>query len=483
MVVGYYYTIDGVNWNFTTKNDMEIVFPISGNDTTYYFKVAAVDDNGNSSYDNVVSRTIDGKTVNFGPEPFIDSTALGSKGAGYKNGKWDAGEPFTDIGEVDPTPASIKLPISNSAPTIEYLKDPNNKIIELPESTYTVATVSWNAADLDGDNSIQSIMVALNDTTKWVELPGTTRFITLIAKPKDFTTADTTSCSIYTGYGMSLFNQKLPGLKLNGQNTLYVVARDIANAKSQRLTFPSTAGKWYVRRPSGKLLIIDDCAAVNDKSARVYKSVLENDLGLTSSQYDILDIKRGSTTNSLGLLVPKYISPMFTETMKLYDAVFWYTDNNPSLTVARQTIKTYANDQVGGKILLSMVFSQDLDTNTMSEILPLDVLKTSKVLDYSPVSFAVPVRPTSQAAGYPLLSTEDEDCPFSYIRGYFPSGVSSRGIYNIEVPGEPVATIGLKSTDNRIIFMGFPIAYLNGPPGNLKAFFRQVFSQEFGIIP
>lgn len=483
MVVGYFYTWDNINWQFTTKNDLEIVFPIAGTDTIYNFKVSAVDNNNNGNYDAVVSRQLDGKTVNLGGEPFTDSTELGSKHAGYKNGKWDDGEPFIDLGDIDPNPVFIKLPISNTAPELKYLKDPKGtSFIELPESTYTVATVSWAASDLDGDNSIKSIMVALNDisdTTHWVELPGTTRYMTIVAKPPF--TSDSTSCSIYVGFNLVLHNQKLPGLKLNAQNTLYVVAKDIANAKSKQLTFPSTPNKWYVRKPSGNLLIIDDCSVINDKSGIVYKNILEDSLGIAASKYDVWDIKRGATANSLGLLVPKYINPMVTETMKLFKAVFWYSDNNPSLTVARQTIKTYASEQGGGKILLSMVFSQDLDSNTISEILPLDVLKTSKVLDYSPVSFAVPVRPLAQAVGYPILSTEDEDCPFSYIRGYFPSGISSDALYNIEVPGEPIATIGLRSTDSRIVFMGFPLSYLNGPPGNLKAFFSKVLFQEFGV--
>ena len=45
-VVGFRISFDSVNWGYTTKNDSTFLLTISGNDSTFRFYAAAVDDKG-----------------------------------------------------------------------------------------------------------------------------------------------------------------------------------------------------------------------------------------------------------------------------------------------------------------------------------------------------------------------------------------------------------------------------------------------------
>ncbi len=70
---------DGIDWTFTDKNEIEFSLQIGAADTTYLFRVSAVDNGGNGIYDNNVFQN----GIDFGPEPFIDSNNDGV----YNNGE------------------------------------------------------------------------------------------------------------------------------------------------------------------------------------------------------------------------------------------------------------------------------------------------------------------------------------------------------------------------------------------------------------
>ncbi len=137
IVIGSYLKRDGIddNWGFTTSNDSLFSLPIGSADTTYVLEVIAVDIEGNSQYDTSVMWNGE----NIGPEPFVDKNG---------NGVWDDGEYYYDIGMIDQSPASMKFPIKNSPPEVEW-----NKESVIPEETFPVITVAWDATDLDGDES------------------------------------------------------------------------------------------------------------------------------------------------------------------------------------------------------------------------------------------------------------------------------------------------------------------------------------------
>merc|ERR1711879_680071 len=123
LIVGYYFSWDGSNWSFTTSNDSLFALQIGASDTSYVFSVSAVDNSGNRTYDSNITQN----GVDYGSEPFVDANG---------NGTYDAGEIFTDIGLIDPTPAEQKYPIRNTAPTIEW-----NEFSVLPAESFPVMTI------------------------------------------------------------------------------------------------------------------------------------------------------------------------------------------------------------------------------------------------------------------------------------------------------------------------------------------------------
>lgn len=460
LVIGYFITFDDT-WTFTTSNDSLISFPILGTDTTYIFRVAAVDNFGNGVYDNQL--IVNG--INFGPEPFTDLNG---------DGVWNPGEPFIDCGAIDPEPASILLPLKNSPPVINFLIDKTGTTIFIPETTFTVASFGWTLTDIDGDATITKVYIALNDTSDRIELPGNTRFVTLKAEAPF--NSDIVDCDVYLGTSITNpFHSKLPNLKLNSINKFYVFAEDIAGALSHVLEMPSESSNriWYVKKQKGDILIIDDNGLI-DNSANFYNLIMDS-LGL-SNKYDVWNIKLGKTSTTSGVLLPAFISPQFTETLKLFDYVFWYTDNDPTLEPAQVSVRTFVN--FGGKILFSMIFPQIFDSRGLSDFLPLDSLSSVPISNL-PVNLAI--NPTAEAAalGYPFLRRDNDFNPVARIRTFYPNQLAAMNLYTLELTGNPI--IGFKSSDTKIVFMGIPLHRSNGDPYNVKEFFEKVFFDEFGV--
>jgi hypothetical protein len=461
IIVGYFITFDEVNWKFTTSNDSLISFPIQGADTSYNFRVAAVDNNGNGIYDN--NLVYNGKS--YGSEPFIDLN---------KNGVRDLGEPFIDCGDIDPDPAMLKLPLKNSPPVLNFLVDKNGTTILIPDTTFPVASFGWTISDLDGDGTITKVFIALNDTANKIELPGNTRFLTLKVEPPY--NNNLVDCDVYLGTSIyNPYHTKLNGLRLNSENRIYIFAEDIAGGKSSIIAMPSVSNNvgWYVKKPVGDILIIDDNATV-DNSAQFYNSILDS-LNL-NGRYDIWDIKLGKTATTPAKLLPKFISPQFTETLKLFKVVIWYTDNDPTLEPAQVSVRNYVVG--GGKVLFSMVFPQVFDSRGLSDFLPVDSLSPAPI-SFVPKNTKLNPVDNGITQNYPLLAIDDSNTPVARIRTYYPNELTARKLYNLDLIGQP--NIGFKSSDSQIIYIGVPLHRSNGSPFNVKAFFAKVLFDEFGV--
>jgi len=463
IIIGYFISFDDLNWKFTFSNDSLISFPIYGADTLYNFRVAATDNSGNGIYDVMLSSG----GIEFGSEPFTDIN---------NNGKWDAREPFIDCGAIDPNPVVLKLPLKNSPPVLNFLVDKNGATILIPETTFPVASFGWTISDLDGDGTITKVFIALNDTADKIELPGNTRFVTLKVEPPY--NSDLTECDVYLGTSINNpYHTKLPGLRLNSENRIYVFAEDIAGGKSSIIAMPSPSNNtgWYVRKPVGDILLIDDNALV-DNSTQFYTAMLDS-LNL-NGRYDIWDIKLGKTSTIPAKLLPKFISPQFTETLKLFKVIFWYTDNDPTLEPAQISVRNYVVN--GGKILFSMIFPQVFDTRGLSDFLPVDSLSPVPI-SFIPVNTAILPVEEGIVLNYPILVRDNNTSPVARIRTYYPNELTAKKLYNLDLSGQ--ANIGFKSSDSQIIYMGIPIHRVNGNPFNVKSFFAKVLFDEFGVTP
>ena len=111
--------------------------------------------------------------------------------------------------------------------------------------------------------------------------------------------------------------EKLPGLLFDNLNILFVQAEDISGAKSEFIRLPGIDPDdyWYVKKPVSNFLIIDDYAT-SDNASSFYTAMFDS-LGL-SGNFDIYDVVTQE---------PPFKNVTFLETIKLFDYLFWYTDN------------------------------------------------------------------------------------------------------------------------------------------------------------
>lgn len=445
LVVGFYFSWDGVDWSFTTKNDSTFALKIGASDTTFAFRVAAVDNYGNGKYDAEIVRN----NVNLGPEPFIDAN---------NNGKYDKGETYFDIGDMDPTPASQEFPIKNSPPTMEW-----NELTGVPDTTFPVITVGWIADDVDGFSSIKNINLALNDTSNYVSIAGGISLVTL--RTDDFDSA-TPMMDIYiNGDSRNSASVQLPGLKFDSENILYVQAEDISGATSPFLRLPDTSSHWFVKKPKGKFLIIDDYIT-GDNSASFYKEKFDSLAGgAMAGNYDVWNLHQYN--------IP-YQTITFQETIKLFDAIFWYSDNEPNLELASVTLQNYMNS--GGKVALSLMMPRFVDQDELRSFLPIDSTDSKFITS---VVGGAEVAPDSNALDYPQMKTT---LPLFIMRTFYPSEASSQVLYHLisaQVPNNDV--IGFKSKDNNLFFIGLPLHKCDGYPGQVVKLLDKVIFEDFGL--
>lgn len=446
-VIGYYFSWDGKNWTFTKSNDSLFALQIGITDTNYTFQVSAVDDGGNGRYDkDVVQNGID-----YGPEPFTDKNG---------NGVWDPGETFVDLGLIDPKPASIKFPIKNSAPTITW-----DKLTVLPDTSFPAMSFGWIASDIDGDGTILKINIALNDTTKSsniISLDGSVRNISI--RTTDYSTNTPLMDILIGGLESNIAKQKLPGILLDGNNKLFVQAEDISGAKSKFISMPGQGRNWYVKKPKGNFLIVDDYVST-DNASSFYNTMFGDSLGL-KGKYNVYDLNtipsESYSKSSVTVLL----------TLKLFKYIFWYTDNNPSLDLLSATTQKFTDG--GGKIAFSMQFPQSVDLSVLQGFLPINPDSgdsKSYLLGDTKIS-----SDTTQP-DYPELQLSST---IFRAKSFYLNPLGAIPIYyfpNHEMKGY----VGFTDSEKKLFFIGIPLHKADGGKANVKNLLYKVFFQDFGL--
>ena len=430
---------DTLKWEWTTRNDTLISFPLRQVQGTFVVFVRAVD--------NTIGIHL----------PEQSSVRLRRSDNSYY---WDKNksENFDDGDELlpnlptaeDPRGANQSMPLKNSPPRISFANDPTSstvKELQQPETTYTAATFAWVATDLDGDETITEFRLALNDTTdpaRTVSIPASNSLITLLVpRARSDTATSEVDADIYSGNFLNRrFIRTIPGLRLNALNTFYVQAKDVAGEFSPRIHMPQSSGRWYVRKPQGRLLtVIDYISSDSTNAASFYRSTFAQVVlpGGSLANYDELNIGRGVTAQDkqnssagignpvYGALVARYLDPAFIYTLFLYDYVFWYTDQYPSLQIAQQSLFQYKNntfDGRRGRVIFSTTFGTDPD--------PRGTLR-----DFTPVES---VSPMNLTGSYPLPAMGDSRIPGGHrvepdssdLTSIFPPlAFSGSGIYSV----------------------------------------------------
>ncbi|MEE9431415.1 MAG: hypothetical protein V3V16_10265 [Melioribacteraceae bacterium] len=444
LVIGYFIKWEGIDsdWTFTTSNDSIFSLPIGTVDTSFSFLVAAVDNNGNGTYDQEI--ILNDKVI--ASEPFVDANA---------NNVYDDGEQFIDIGSIDDTPASQKFPIKNTSPQIEW-----NKASVLPEKSFPVITIGWDANDLDGNETISEIHLALNDTTDFVQLNGFTRLVSLIID--DVNSVNPKMNIFINGDNTKQLSTKLNNIRLDDNNILYIRAVDNSGSKSSFVALPDTGRSWYVEKPKGELLIIDDFE--NGESATDFYNT---SFPSVASNYNILDVENTSLP---------YQSITFLNTVKLFKYIYWYSDSSPSLELVNLVTQKYL--QNGGKIAFSLTFQDssstfDFSLAGMQSFLPVESLDEKKSL---PFLFPGANILSLQGEEYSNLKTEQT---IGFVRTFVTSEITANKIYNLtsnQLKGE----ISLLNKTKNLFFIGLPLHQCNAN-NSVTELLQKIFVTEFGL--
>lgn len=452
LIIGYYFKWKGIDstWSFTTGNDSVFTLPIGSADTTYDFVIAAADGNGNGKYDNTLIQN----GINFGHEPFIDVNG---------NGIYDKGEKYFDVGLIDPTPADLKFPIKNTAPEIAW-----NQLTVLPDTSFPVMTFAWDASDLDGDETITHINVALNDTADFIALDGSTRLITI--RTTDFNVSNPEMEILIGGSDQNIFSQTLPGLIFNDNNKIYVQAVDLSGAKTKFIEMPDSNHTWFVKKPKGQLLLVDDYSTSNSDAAVFYRNSFSTiNGGNLAGKFDVYNFE----ANPL-----PFQNVTFPQTAELFKYIFWYSSSQPRIDL----LGIMANDyrQNSGKIMLSMVLEDSsasfaYDVPTLKSFLPIDSVGYKRVsFLYSPSD----ILPGESYSDYPVLQTSETTGP---IRLFYPS-LTAQTVYNLHA-NQLSGPIGFLNNDKNLFFIGIPLNVANGGEMNVNQLIEKVFFEEFGLLP
>jgi hypothetical protein len=493
---------DTMRYVWTTATDTTILFPLDSLFRRFAVTVRAVDNSFGGLQEHA--------PVRISPFPYWDVN---------DNGIFDSGDMRLDglSAAMDPSGTTLTFPVLNSPPSVSFVPNPTDPtlLLKQPDTTFTAVTFSWTASDPDGNNTLRSCRIALNDTSNpsnWFTLSLRDTLITLVV-PRTRSDAAASGTQIQADvYGGSFLGRHLigqiPGLRLDATNVLFVQAKDVAGAYSPAITMPSGTDRWYVKKPHGRLLIVNDYInSDGDLALSTYVNNLANIPGGQFSQVDMINIGTGLSASDknngkAGPFTPPFVDPALIQTFLLYDYIFWYTDQYPSLATAQRSLFTYM--QNGGKVLFSTTFQSGLDPRAaFKDFAPIDSISSAPFTPRPapgdtriPVNYRVYPDSTGGGAIYPQLAfiVPNPPAPFHFVfmRPIYRRS-DARYLYHLQsdtanVPPRYIGMPNIAAVDGQrtIVFIGLPLHLLDnkdyGNPLGLQAFFNRVFTQEFNPL-
>ena len=197
-VTGYELSFDNMDWSLVNNTDSTFRFPINpGSDSTDVdFWVRAIDNDNNT----------------------------------------------------DPSPAFLRIPIKNAPPVAKI-----DSVKLIPDTVYSVFSTLWSITDLDGDETLDSVFIKINEDGSWLGLPRTASFITVVPENPD--QSGRQKANLFIGSNPQAEREMLDGLVVGGENRLFLQARDIAGTLSLVDTSKSFFIKKQIKFSTSKALI------------------------------------------------------------------------------------------------------------------------------------------------------------------------------------------------------------------------------------
>ena len=294
-----------------------------------------------------------------------------------------------DQGAVDETPARTVFPIVNSNPTFRLIAAEAP-----PDSTWPVISFSLAADDVDGEDNLAGVEIALNDPDgAFARLPADVNFVTLVA---DAPGASTSTATIYTGRGFRNSGITLPGLRLNGDNVVYFRAVDQAGAGSSLVRYPALdvdgnpTSTLYVRAVTSRVLLVND-VRVGDPAQvlDVARAALALHGTASYDEWDLSATPQSTAAPRFSDALPTTADPTLRQTLPLWDRVYWVS-NAVTNTAAGNNLPRAASVmdlffEQGGRIMVQVpvTLPQGADTGGTANA-AIDILPLSRLIEFPP---------------------------------------------------------------------------------------------------
>lgn len=315
-----------------------------------------------------------------------------------------------DRGAVDESPSRTVFPIVNSNPTLRLVAAEAP-----PDTTWPVVSFSLAAADVDGEENIAGVEIALNDTTGgFVRLDPDVSFVTLVA---DDPRAATTEATLYTGRGFRNADVALPGLRLDADNVVYFRSVDQAGATSPTVRYPALdedgqpVADLFVRRVTSDVLLVNDVRVGDDQQVLgVARSALATNGTANYDVWDLSETPQSTASPQFSDALPSAADPTLRQTLAFWDRIYWVS-NAVTNTAAGNNLPRAASVMDlffdnGGRILVQVPVSLPQGTdvggtaNAAIDILPLgDLIEFPSGVRALRANEGTPVRPQEEVPG------------------------------------------------------------------------------------
>ena len=337
-------------------------------------------------------------------------------------------------GAVDPTPAQLVLPVTNTPPEVAFQFNTLP-----PETTLPVVTFFFEGHDIDGDETITGYLWRLDTDTTWNLLPPESTSVTIL------------------------------GIE-PGERTFILRAVDEAQALSDSITHT-----WTVLPVVGRVLLVKD--DLGEGQAPFYRSVLE-ELGIAYTEWHV------------GRGLPFAFSDLYHTLNSLgFEVVLWFTGDSSHAVAAELALEDYLN--AGKKLLLVDPHMLDpMVVDPQSSPFPRNILGVDTVvapnkflIQNAPLPGVYPGYPDTLYISEPILSRFDGfyiDSALSDPLYFLPDSAASP----IPPQWPPQAAVALRAPRNatqaNIIFFSIPLSGLNGQ-GRAREALVHILRNEFGL--
>jgi len=262
----------------------------------------------------------------------------------------------------DEDPPSLVFPIRNTAPTVVF-----NATETPPDTTFSIASFGFTAADPDGNSNLNRIEVALNDTTSnaiWIEVPLSSTLLTL----KIETEGVGANAKIFVGKALQELSEIFEGVLLNSDNELFIRSIDNAESISEVKSY-----KWFLKEQTSRILFLNDYSGNNSQSRADLHLDLLNQLGISSIDY--IDISDGSVAGGTRVQLTSAFhnrdlsDPTINLALAQWDYIYWISDDlNRNIGYALELTSQFFEN--GGKMFVNIPIEFISSQNSLFQFLP-----------------------------------------------------------------------------------------------------------------